>query len=59
MQSIFFVRSKQRNLVFLADLIVELVLSALILLQVKQIRQLRRVLFLQTPFGRAFYTCCF
>ena len=54
-----FVRSKKRDLVFLADLIVELVLSARILLEVKQIRQLRRVLFLQTPFGRAFYTCCF
>ena len=55
-----FVRSKKRDLVFLADLIVELVLSALILLEVTQIRQLRRVLFfLQTPFGRAFYTCCF
>ena len=40
-----FVRSKQRDLVFLADLIVELVLSALILLEVRQIRQLRRVLF--------------
>ena len=40
-----FVRSKKRDLVFLADLIVELVLSARILLEVKQIRQLRRVLF--------------
>ena len=40
-----FVRSMQRDLVFLADLIVELVLSARILLEVKQIRQLRRVLF--------------
>ena len=41
-----FVRSKQRDLVFLGHLIVELVLSALILFQeVRQIRQLRRVLF--------------
>ena len=40
-----FVRSKQRDLVFLADLIVEIVLSALVLFQdVRQIRQLRRVL---------------
>ena len=40
-----FVSSKLRDLVFLADLIVELVLSARILFQeVKQIRQLRRVL---------------
>ena len=40
-----FVRSKWRDLVFLADLIVDLVFSAIILFQeVRQIRQLRRVL---------------
>ena len=53
-----FVRSKQRDLVFLAEMIVELVLSALILLDVRQIRQLRRVLFCKHLFGRAFSTCC-